>query len=241
MSWLLFEIKEVFIFLSLILRIYAIVNWFRLDYLQIVEKIINVKTSTLRAIIKVFDIIVYSNTLINNQRYTYSKRFYQMILKTRKTYQNLIKYVMSTNQTTFENVLSTFNDINETNSLKKNFFENDDNNDEKDFLKHDKFFVANYKILKINVMNEMLFVVVNFDFVFELDFAFVISRSQLLFTTSKMKTKNKNKRDRKSKINKFAIFFAFSNVYINFHLINNAREFATIMNFNVFAKKMKHM
>ena len=148
---------------------------------------------------------------------------------------------MSTNQTTFKNVLSTFNDINETNSLKKILFENNDNNNEKNFLKHDKFFVANYKILKINIMNEMLFVIVNFVFVFELNFVFMISRFQFLFTIFKMKTKNKNKRDRKSKINKFVVFFVFSNVYINFYLIDNAREFATIINFNVFVKKIKHI
>ena len=230
--WSLFEIERASILLSLILRTHATMSWFRLDYLQIVKQIMKMKTSSLRTIVKVFDIIAHSNTLMNNQRYTYSFRLHEMMMKTRKIYQNLIKCVMSKNQKIFVIIFS----LNQENEFEKNFFENVA---KKDFLEHDRIVVEKFE-LKVNVMKKMFFVVVNFDFAnSKFDFTSIIFAFERV--ASKTKIKRKNKRDRKSKKNKFVVFLSLFNVHINFHLVDNARKYATIMNFNVLDEKMKHM
>lgn len=155
-----------------------------------------------------------------------------MIFKTRKTYQNFIQCVVFENQRAFAIDFS----FNKKNVFEKNFFENVV---EKNFLKHDRIAVEK-SVMKINVMKKVLFVVVNSNFVdFEFNFASMIFVFQSIASITK--TKRKIKRDRKSKNDKFVVFFSFFNVYIDFHLINNVRKYATIINFNVFVEKMKHM
>ena len=232
MFWSLFEIERASILLSLILRTHATMSWFRLDYLQTVKQIMKMKTSSLRAIVKVFDIIAHSNTLMNSQLYTYSSRLHEMMMKTRKIYQNLIKCVMSKNQRISVIIFS----FNQEDVFEKDFLENVA---EKDFLKHDRTAVEKSE-LKINVMKKVLFVVVNFDFAnSKLDFTSVISAFERV--ASKAKIKRKSKRDRKSKKDKFVALLSFFNVHIDLHLVDNVREYATIMNFNVLVEKMKHM
>ena len=46
-------------------------------------------------IIKTFDVIIFINTLINNQRYIYHDRLRQIIIKDRQSYQNLIFCVIN--------------------------------------------------------------------------------------------------------------------------------------------------
>ena len=191
-----------------------------------------IKTSLLRTIVKLFDIIVHSNILMNNQQYTYFFRLHEMMMKTRKIYQNFIKCVMSKNQRISVIIFS----FNQENAFEKDFLEEIA---KKDFLKHDKIVVEKFE-LKINVMKKMFFVVVNFDFAnSKLDFTSMIFAFERI--ASKTKIKRKSKRDRKSKENKFVVFFSFFNVHINFHLVDNVREYVTILNFNVLVEKMKHM
>ena len=149
----------------------------------------NMKTSSLRAIVKIFDIIAYSNIVIDNQRYIYLARLHQIIFKTRKTYHNFIKYIMSFDRETNENVFSFSRDFNQKNLFEKDFFESE-KIDEKNFLKYDKFLVQNFDV-KINVMNEMFFAIVNFDIDvdFELNFASMIFMSQSQSITSKKRKK----------------------------------------------------
>ena len=126
--------------------------------------------------------------------------------------------------------------INEENVFEKDFFENVV---KKDFFNYDKINVEKFE-MKINIIKKMFFVVVNFDFVdLKFNFVFVIFAFELI--SSKIKIKQKKKRDRKSKKDKFVVFFSFFNVHINFHLIDNVRKYTTIMNFNIFVEKIKHV
>ena len=140
---------------------------------------------------------------------------------------------MSENQKVSVTVFS----INEEDVSEKDFLENVV---EKDFLSHDKIDAEESEV-KVNVMEKVLSVAaVNFDFVdSKLNFALVISAFEPV--QSKAKIKQKSKRGRKSKDDKFAALLSLLNVHIDLHLADNAREYATIMNFNVFAEKMKHM
>ena len=232
MFWSLFETERASILLSLILRIHATMSWFRLDYLQTVEQIMKIKTSSLRAIVKAFDIIAHSNTLMNSQRYTYSSRLHEMVMKTRKVYQNFIKCVMSKNQRISVTIFS----LNQEDASEKDFLEKIA---EEGFLRHDRTVVERSE-LEVNVMKKVLFVVVNSDSAnSKLDFTSVISAFERV--ASKAKIKRKGKRDRKSKEDKFVALLSLSNVHIDLHLADNAREYATIMNSNVLVGEMKHM
>ena len=75
-SWSLFESKRATVLTSLILRAHAQIEWFRLSYLQAVDRIFTIETSAMQAIIKTFDIIVKFNTLIKSQVYTDSMKFH---------------------------------------------------------------------------------------------------------------------------------------------------------------------
>ena len=59
-----------------------------------IENIIIVLFSIFRIIMKTFKLITRFNILINNQRYIDLNVFYAHILKTRRTYQKLILYII---------------------------------------------------------------------------------------------------------------------------------------------------
>ena len=186
---------------------------------------LNVKIILFRVIIKTFEIIVHSNTLLNSQRYNYSKRFQSIIMKTRQVYQNLIRCVMKFEIAFFITAISKF----------KNEFEKDfHDHEKKNFHDHERknFFNREMK----QSLTEMLFETTNisFDFEHELNFSSITFNS---FSTS-FKSK---KRTRQFQRNKFQFFLNLFNVYLSLHIANMTRKFDTVMNINVFSKKMKHM
>ena len=208
-SWSLSKADRISILLSLILRSHVTMRWFRLSYLQDVRRVLNVKTSSLRVIVKVFDVIVEFNTLVDSQRYIYFERLHDIIVKARQAYQDLIRCDMNSAQIfqlDSESVEKVFHNLDvETDSLNEN-----------------------------NFMIEVLFVVAE-SVEFELEFSLLISRAQ-----SAKRTKKK-KRERKLKENKFDNLLRLLNVHADLHLVDNAREYVTIMNVNVLAEEMKHM
>ena len=84
-----------------------------------------------------------------------------------------------------------------------------------------------------NFIIDVLIVATNIDIDENLNFSAISFKFRLSLSK---KTKN-----RKFKINKFDNFLRFFNVHVDLHLTNNAREYETIMNINVFVEKMKHM
>lgn len=158
---------------------------------------------------KVFDVIVEFNTLVDSQRYIYFERLHDIIVKARQAYQDLIRCDMNSAQIfqlDSESVEKVFHNLDvETDSLNEN-----------------------------NFMIEVLFVVAE-SVEFELEFSLLISRAQ-----SAKRTKKK-KRERKLKENKFDNLLRLLNVHADLHLVDNAREYVTIMNVNVLAEEMKHM
>ena len=222
--WLLSKTKRVFILFFLIFRCHAIVRWFRLSYFQTVNKIMKIEIFSLKAIVQVLKMIAYSNILIESQHYISFHQLHNVVLRVRKVYQDLIKYDMMSKKVFF-----IFTIIVEENQKVDNLANDDDNEDAKDnlILFADE---ANH-----NHMTKILQIVVDFDFDF--DFS-SLSFSQ--FTVA-FQRKKKRKRDRKFKTNKFENFFNLFNVHFDLHFVDNAREFETIMNFNVLIEEFKHM
>ena len=93
-SWSLSKAGRASVLISLILRKYASITWFRFTYLQAAAKVFDRDITTVRAITKAFDLIAYANTLVGSQRYTYHARLHQIILERRQAYQNLIACAM---------------------------------------------------------------------------------------------------------------------------------------------------
>ena len=208
-SWFLSKTDKIFIFFSLILRFHVTMKWFRLSYLQNVKRMLNVKTFSLRTIVKIFDVIVEFNILIDSQKHIYFEKLHDVIVKIRQAYQNFIRCDMNFAQ------IFQFDS-----KFVENFFHNFDV--ETNFLNEN------------NVMIEMLFVVAK-SVEFEFEFSFLISRAQ------SAKRTEKKKRKRKFKENKFENLFRLFNVHVDFHFVDNAKEYVTIMNVNVLIEKMKHM
>ena len=136
-SWFLSKVERTSIFLSLILRCYVTIEWFRLFFLQVVEKILTSQNIFQRTIIKIFDIIVKSNTIVNNQRYTYVEQLHTIIMNAKKIYQNLIRCVMK-----FDEVFS----INDVFKFEKIFFD--------DFVNENIFHNVNHE----DFLNNEIFV-----------------------------------------------------------------------------------
>ena len=62
-----------------------------MSYLQKIFRVFSGNETNIRKIIKVFDIIAKINTLVESQRYTYSKKLHENILIDRKVYQQFIE------------------------------------------------------------------------------------------------------------------------------------------------------
>ena len=89
-SWSLSEAGKATVLTPLILRTQATTTWFRLPYLQAVEKNMTVESSPLRAIVKAFGLIARSNTLVGSQRYIEPGLLHECVLESRRAYQALI-------------------------------------------------------------------------------------------------------------------------------------------------------
>ena len=193
----------------------------------------NVDTSSLKVVIKAFELITQANTMMRNQRYIHFIELHKMMLIARKIYQNIIRCDMKFEVNLSKKTKKTF---------VKDFFDDDF---VKSFLRHDvatakdfhnNVFVENYfqkNLENNNFMIDVLIVAANSNIDENLNFSTISFRFQLSLSK---KTTN-----RKFKINKFDNFFRLFNVHVDLHLTNNVREYETIMNVNVFAKKMKHM
>ena len=73
----------------------------------------NFDTSSLKVVVKTFELIIQANTTMRNQKYTHFIELHKMMLFAKKTYQNIIRCDMK-----FEIILSKKN---EKNVCKKNF------------------------------------------------------------------------------------------------------------------------
>ena len=62
-------------------------------------------TFDLRVIIKIFNIIICINTLINNQQYILFRNFYYQIFEIKHAYQNLIQCTIKINQNFVEKIV----------------------------------------------------------------------------------------------------------------------------------------
>ena len=111
----------------------------------------NVKTTFFRIVVKVFDVIIYFNTFVNNQRYIKFNRLHEIIIIARKTYQNLIKREMK-----FEKKNSTIN-LSKDEKRKNNH----ENNNVKNALRENEFNEKNNHII------DVFDVVANFEFDFD--------------------------------------------------------------------------
>ena len=184
----------------------------------------NVEIFSLKTIVQILKMIAYSNILIESQRYISFHQFHNVVLRVKKVYQNLIKCDMMSKKVFF-----IFTIIVEKNQKVNNFANDDDNENAKNN------FILFVDETNHNHITKILQVVVDFDFDF--DFS---SFSFFQFTVA-FQRKKKRKRDRKFKTNKFENFLNLLNVHFDFHFVDNAREFETIMNFNVLIEKFKHM
>ena len=138
---------------------------------------LNVKTFSLQIIIKIFEIIVYLNVLLSNQRYTYSKQFHKIVINARKIYQDLICCAIKFGIIFLSNKISALE-----NEIEKNFH----NHEKKGFLNNE---LTN---LKNNPLAKMLFETTNFSFDsdFEINFSTIIFKSQ----PASLKIKKQRKR-----------------------------------------------
>ena len=207
--WSLSKTKRAFILLSLILRCNATIEWFRLSYLQAMNKIMIVDTFFLKINIKTLNFI------------TTSKSLHIIIVKTRTIYQKLIKCDI-----TFEKIFSIDNVTIEINDMKDNFNENSIIN----IFENEKSNVD----LKNNFMTKILSIATNSNF--ELEFLDIFAIETIVASREK-----KIQKDHKSKVNKFENFLALFNVHVELHFVENAREYAIVMNSNVLVKNFKHM
>ena len=176
----------------------------------------------MRTIIKTFNIIVETNIIVKNQRYIYFNKLYKIILNIKKIYQNIIRYDIDTIFSIIFNIFKKkFLDDNNKKIFLNNIFELDEKN----------FFNNEFK--KNNSIIDILVAATIFDFDNNIDFLFLLLKSQFIVF--------KKRKDRKSKVNKFDNFFRLLNVYTNLYLANNAREYETIININIFANEIKYI
>ena len=233
-SWSLSEAGRASILLPLILRCHATVGWFRLPYLQAVERTMDIETSPLRAIVKAFGVIAHSNTLVGSQRYTPPDRLHSMIIRARKAYQSLIRCGIesgegvsavsrpSENKNLEGNVRQDDSDDSD-NEMAEGKVTRDDNNDSED------------ETAEGNQMANVINAAIDSDS--ELDFQPILA----VGTQARTAPPPKKRRGRKSKANKFSNLLSLPNVHAGLHLADNAREYSTVMNSNVLAGELKHM
>ena len=60
-------------------------------YFQIVKRIMNVNTSSLKIVVKTFKLTVQADIIIKNQKYIHFTKLHKMILITKLFYQNIIR------------------------------------------------------------------------------------------------------------------------------------------------------
>ena len=205
------------------------------------------KISFFRVIIKAFETIAHSNTLLNNQRYIYSEKLHNIVMKTQRIYQNLICCVMkfeiaflNTAILAFKNGFAkSFHD--EKNFQNEKSFQNEKNfhgydrkgfHDEKDFHDHNGKGFSNRETEQS--LTEMLFETTNINFDFDSEFSSIAFN----FHSTRFTIK---KRARQFQRNKFQFLLNLFNVHLSLHIVDMTRKFDTIMNMNVFSKKIKHM
>ena len=172
----------------------------------------NVNTSSLKIIVKTFELIVQINIMMKNQKYIHFIKLHKMMLTTEKNYQNIIRCDMK-----FEIILSK--------KTKKTFIKNfiDD-----DFVKNfhkskivtttaKNFYNENFE--NNNFITNILIVAANSDIDENLNFSIISFKFRLLLSK---KTKN-----RKFKINKFDNFFdflMFMSIYICRTIFTNTKQ-----------------
>ena len=205
-------------------------------YLQNAERIFNARKIdiiNIKTIVKAFEVIVFANTLINNQRENYYEKMHQMMLEKRQTYKNLIHSIIKI----VENFGIQKTKENEKNEKKK---------EKKETMQIDEKMIKT-KSIKLNVdmkdnenddMNEL-----NND---DVEKAFLITLSTVEeLSENDMKNqilKNRNKtRKRKSSANKYQKLLLLFNLHVDLHLSEMIRKYAIVMNLNVLSKEMKHM
>ena len=115
------------------------------------------------------------------------------------------------------------------NEFEKNFH----NYERKNFHNYEKKGFFNREMKQL--LTKMLFETINisFDFDHELNFLSITFNSFSTLFKSK-------KRTRLSQRNKFQFFLNLFNVHLNLHIANMTRKFDTIINMNVFSRKIKH-
>ena len=92
-SWTLSESGKATVLLPLILRSGAHLGWFRFAYLQHVSAVMGADLPPVRAITRAFGLIARTNTLLGSQRYTDPDTLHQLVLESRRAYQQLITCV----------------------------------------------------------------------------------------------------------------------------------------------------
>lgn len=90
-SWSLSEAGRATLLTPLILRSQSTIGWYRLPFLQAVEKQVQGTGLTpMNIIIRCFACVAQSNTLVGSQRYTDPAILHELVLEGRKLYQQLI-------------------------------------------------------------------------------------------------------------------------------------------------------
>ena len=94
-SWSLSEAGRAALLTPLILRCQSTIGWYRLPFLQAVERQTgNTGVTPMNTIIRHFACIAQSATLVGSQRYTDPATLHQLVLDGRQAYQRLISYAM---------------------------------------------------------------------------------------------------------------------------------------------------
>ena len=142
------------------------------------EKNIQDKNFFSRVIIKAFEIIAHSNTLLNSQRYIYSKKLYNIVMKTRRVYQNLIRCVMKFEIVFFNTAILTFKNEFAKNLHDKKTFHNYDKKDfynKKSFHNYDEKNFFNRETEQS--LTKVLFETTNISFDFDFEFLSIVFNS----------------------------------------------------------------
>ena len=219
--WSFFEIERVELFMSLIFKKHISNIWFRQSFVLTIEKIMNITTIFVRTIVKIFEIIVNVNTMMNNQRYIFFDVLRTIVLKNKQTYQDLINCVIETT-TKFDEKQTHDVDLIDDDL---NFFAND-------FREKNLNFFANvFENENVVKMKNVLFAMKKSND----DVDVLKMKSEIRIVT---RVRNKKRSFSKKKFKKFLIFF---NVHAKLHLNEMTKKYVIVMNLNVLTEKMKHM
>ena len=187
-------------------------------------------------IVKAFKIIVFANTLINNQRENYHEKMHQMILEKKQTYKNLIHLTIKIVEG-FDIQKARKNEKNEKKKKKKEKKEAMQINEKMIKAKSIKL-NADMKNNESNDINE--FNNDDVEKIFLITLSTVEESSENDMKNQVLKDRNKIK-ERKSSTNKYQKLLLLFNLHADLHLNEIIKKYAIVMNFNVLFKKMKHM